>query len=337
MNVLRRLLLLFVLVFVAAHSALANGDELPAEGKLVAGKTYGALKLEELNDLNDVLLTDGKQRIHIVLANVLPFADWPKATASQNMKINFLEQLKAGLIDKEVGLSVLEIDEQGIAQCDLILGPGYGLGKEFWDIHPPSGRDGWGMTNFNLLLIERGYSPYVRSVYVTPRHQRTAAEFDEAALLARHDRVGIFAASMSDSSSPATNWNVGELTALASKRSNECQLILRGLEWPQQKLAAEQLLKLPDAKIRYSVVSAMQQFTFSQRQLTQQQLNEWGDVLMGLYFDEPELSVRKSMLGTMKYLRLPADIAQPFLQKVLETETDEGLLKFANYWQKDLK
>jgi hypothetical protein len=40
MNTLRCSLLVFVLLFVAVHSALAGDYDLPADGKLVVGESY---------------------------------------------------------------------------------------------------------------------------------------------------------------------------------------------------------------------------------------------------------------------------------------------------------
>lgn len=323
MNAFRRSTLILMLLVAATQFAIARGGELPADGKLAVGEGYHLLKLVEFNDLNDIIVTDGKQSVRIELASVLPLADWPRSAKGMTLKEKFLKELQAGLVGKEVSLDVMDINEKGKIIGDVTLGPSSSFAAESWHEGGYAAGVGWGMTSVNILLIERGYSPYIKRVYKHVRGPEYVWDlFDDAEKNAKRQQAGFRA--LKDSAN--------EIESIAASLSNECDVALRGLEWPQLMAVARQLITLPDAKIRHSLVRMM-----SEASRNNPEQREWCDVLLAQYFKEPELVIRRHMLITLDGSGLPAEQARQFLKQVLETETNEEIQSIATFWQRRLK
>lgn len=176
--------------------ASVDGDEKKTES--FKGLESHSVKVIQVQDLDRVhikpyLPKSGDQTSVVSLSNVLPFSQWPSELTKDQQEIqkSARELVKKLLGAKWVSYRPLKHEKDDKTSfCDMeLFGPGREILKKRWEGKLPSERVYWGGYHLNILLVERGYSPYVRS---PKRILKWHDQFLAAEELAKKNKRGIW-------------------------------------------------------------------------------------------------------------------------------------------------
>jgi endonuclease YncB( thermonuclease family) len=186
-------------------SAIVQAES-PAQalGEIVGANFRGSATVTAVVDFDQVTLRRGDRSLVVALAAVAPLSTWGQdlSPADQALRDEALQFARKVLIGHEFHVCTLTVPMEGRATVDIEwsasgAGPPPGIERHY-KMSTPSEKVGWGMTSFNLLLIERGYSPcvptrFLRQMIVVTDSAYVAQELaPQAEALARSAKLGIW-------------------------------------------------------------------------------------------------------------------------------------------------
>jgi endonuclease YncB( thermonuclease family) len=157
------------------------------------------MKVEKVEDTDRIQIRLEKGQASVALANVLPLRRWPKDLNREQRQIR--EDARAFLRKWMLSRKVFFEPARhrlnwGSAQGDLQLR------SPEWKFATPAEKTGWGMFHLNALVIQEGYSVYVRDDTVVPgfqgfwpgndRQKNRQRLLEEAEEYARRNKKGIW-------------------------------------------------------------------------------------------------------------------------------------------------
>jgi hypothetical protein len=139
-----------------------NAGEKPKDEPNTTLGGYGVeiTAIKDFDNIEALLLSRPKSKVRISLGNTLPYSKWPKdlSKEQQKLKDDGLQLLKDMIVGKQVTFFGLKTG--GDMHGDLSFMHD-GKSAYPWDPDRPSSqRYGWFHVQFNLMLIESGYTIY---------------------------------------------------------------------------------------------------------------------------------------------------------------------------------
>lgn len=186
-----------VVVVLGATCCFGSESSIEAFRKLTGPDDRGTVEVAEVHDLDNIEIRADGHEARVALANLVPFARWPKdlGTDAAAIKQAAVAAVKKELLGKEIFVE-LRAEPKGSddrVQVDLIYVPSmHGREKIRWKGQRPSEQTGWGYVTLNLLFIERGYSPPVDQTGVVVRPPFHKPLFPAAEDLAKEKHAGIW-------------------------------------------------------------------------------------------------------------------------------------------------
>jgi len=304
-----------------AFAPLLPAAETAADWKDVFGESYlSSVKVVEIKDLDRITVVAGGHKTVVALAGVLPFSAWPlgAAKAADELRTKALDNLRSELVDQEnvsIGLC-REPTEPNAAPLVLMTR----LAPTLWRMHKPSGRWGWGVTNYNLLCIESGYSPVVRQAASLKRYANNVpAEMARDALeVAKNGKAGIWG--------PAVSLGA-DLDLTAAKLADPPTLVLDDLNKSAFPRAVETLLNSVDTEVEISAVRAAH--SAFQQSLDAETRRRVVELLMRCYRTNPDHHLRTEILYALNEGGRENESLHAFMHSVAEHESDPELKEIA--------
>jgi endonuclease YncB( thermonuclease family) len=142
------------------HGLTAAKPEKDPDQRLAVARSVKITDVKDLNSIEAYTLSVKKRNVRIVLSSTVPFSKWPEKLTEEEGKIKQagLQLLKDVLLGKEMVF-------QGIDLGDVLHGDLWFQGSSGsypWNPERPSGKHGWFTTHVNAMLIESGYTVFVK-------------------------------------------------------------------------------------------------------------------------------------------------------------------------------
>ncbi|PHS12109.1 MAG: hypothetical protein COA78_08695 [Blastopirellula sp.] len=117
------------------------------------------VKVEKVNDLDDITVSINQQRVTVRLASVIAISDLPvkEGLRLPRFRKETLDAVKSLLLDHEFFMRIRKNPEDDRVTAVDLYRTGKHVTKQMpWTGKLPSEKVGWGMTSMNILLIEKG-------------------------------------------------------------------------------------------------------------------------------------------------------------------------------------
>lgn len=163
------------------------------EGQHQLPKVAFDVSVVRIDDFDQITVKIGDDRFQAALTGVLPLHDWPAVEPSNpasKLKQRILESLRSRLQSIKAHDIYLrrEKPDNKIPLVQICA-----LDPSHWDPKSRAGQEGWGITNYNLWIIESGFSPNVaRPWSVDHVGEPPKSWFDDALQRAKKNKAGIW-------------------------------------------------------------------------------------------------------------------------------------------------